>query len=178
MSMSFSSVRRVKARIILRNVILGFGMFATGCSHSSAPAPGEAQTEAPQTAGVVTDTKLSTFAGQIDTTVKSLTLKSGETTTIPVTLHNPGPDPWSSSGKVPITFSYRVLVGSEEKTVETPRTLLPRPLLPDQSVSLDAKIVAPAVPGKYILRLSMVQEGITWFVHSGGAATDILVDVK
>jgi hypothetical protein len=176
--MCFSCVSRVKSRIILRNVVLGFGMFATGCSHSSAPAPGEAQTEAPQTAGVVTDTKLSTFAGQIDTTMKSLTLKPGEATTIPVTLRNSGTDPWSSSGKAPITFSYRVLVGSEDKAVETPRTLLPRPLLPDQAVSLDAKIVAPAVPGRYTLRLSMVQEGITWFVNAGGAGTDVRVDVK
>jgi hypothetical protein len=163
---------------MVRNVILGLGMFATGCSHSSAPAPSEAQPVAAQPAGVLTDTKLSTFAEQIDTTAKSLTLKPGETTTIPVTLRNTGSDPWSSFGKAPITFSYRVLVGSEDKAVETPRTLLPQPLLPGQSVSLDAKIVAPAVPGKYILRLSMVQEGITWFVSSGGGATDIPVNVK
>jgi hypothetical protein len=126
----------------------------------------------------LSDTRLSAFAQDISTTVTGLTLKPGQTAKIPVTLRNPGPDNWSPSGIAPITFSYRWLVGTEEDTLTTPRSFLPKPLIPGQSVSLDATVVAPAAPGQYTLRLSMVQEGIEWFVHAGGQPKDIPVIVS
>lgn len=125
---------------------------------------------------LTSDSKLSGFAQNIATTVKTLNLATGQTTKIPVTLSNPGPDPWSSAGALPITLSYRWYLGVEDKVPVTARTLLPQPLLPGQSVSLEETIIAPSTAGRYTLRLSMVQEGVQWFISAGGRATDIPVE--
>lgn len=149
-----------------------------GCGSSPTPAAKEAAAPAPSRPGF-TDNKLPSFAQEITTTVKRLTLKPGETTKIPVTVRNTGSETWSSYGKDPITFSYRWYLGSKEDTVlPTNRTLLPQPLMPGQSAMLDATVVAPPVPGAWTMRLSMVQEGVAWFITEGGHATDVAVDVK
>ncbi len=129
-------------------------------------------------AALRSDERLSAFAQKITTPVKALSLKPGQAISIPVTIYNPGPDSWSSYGLAPVTFSYRWYVGSEDRVLVTTRTLLPQPLLADKSVSLNAAITAPSAAGHYTLRLSMVQEGVQWFLQAGGKATDIPAEVR
>lgn len=159
-------------------VLLGFG---TGCGSSNAPAP---SAEPSPTSAVAandagqTNVRLSGFAQLITSSVSKLSLARNEKITIPVTVRNTSPNPWSSSGKAPITFSYRWLVGSEDKVLETARTLLPTVLPPGESITLNATIVAPAQPGTYTLRLSMVQEGIAWFIGEGAPGLDVPTVVR
>jgi len=47
------------------------------------------------------------------------------------------------------------------------RALLPRDLPPGTSVDLELAIVAPSVPGSYVLEVDMVQEGVSWFSLKG-----------
>jgi hypothetical protein len=176
--MNLSSFDKNASRTFPRVIVACVGVLTFGCSQSPAPAAKEAAPAAVQPAGLQSDTKLPTFAQDISTTVKTLTLKTGQTIKIPVTVHNTGTEAWSPAGKAPVNFSYRWYVGTDDRVLETARTLLPRPLLPDQSFSFDATINAPMMAGRYTLRLSMVQEGIEWFVKAGGKATDIPVEVK
>jgi len=43
------------------------------------------------------------------------------------------------------------------------RTPLPRPLGPGETVDGSIRVAAPGTPGRYVLRLSVVQEGIAWY---------------
>ena len=48
-----------------------------------------------------------------------------------------------------------------------------------ESASLRGLIAAPAVPGRYALRLEMVSDGVTWFGDvNGGAPLCLDVDVR
>jgi hypothetical protein len=171
-----------------RNVLFGelfvmvcLGIISVSCGSSSSRAPAT-ETRPPEVRakdGRV-DTKLSSFAQEIRARndVTKLALKVGQQITLPVTVRNSGSDSWSSVGKAPITFSYRWLLGSQDSVLDTRRALLVEPLPPGGSVSFDATIVAPPVPGDYTLRLSMVQEGIAWFFSAGGRPLDIPVQVR
>ncbi|MDB5069333.1 MAG: methyltransferase FkbM family, partial [Candidatus Eremiobacteraeota bacterium] len=56
------------------------------------------------------------------------------------------------------------------------RTPLPQPLAPGAAVRGDMRVVAPRVPGRYVLRLSVVQEGVAWFddIDPDNGATDVV----
>ena len=178
MNMRFSPGDYRAPRPVPAVVAVCFAWFSASCGQSPRPGSKATPSATVTAAGTLVDTKLSGFAQEITTTTKALALTTGQTIRIPVVIGNPGPDTWISFGKAPITFSYRWYIGAEDKVAVTERTLLPRPLLPGQSVALDATIVAPPAPGRYTLRLSMVQEGIAWFMEAGGLATDLPVIVR
>lgn len=101
-----------------------------------------------------------------------------------VTLTNTGTMTWPSGGANPVYLSYHwinLVNGATE--YDGLRTPLPGDIPPGGSVTLNAQIRGPAVSGLYILKLDMVQEGITWFSWYGGAFTqnspslDIIIGV-
>ena len=58
------------------------------------------------------------------------------------------------------------------------RTPLPRPLAPGETADGSMRVVAPRAPGRYLLRLSLVQEGVAWFDDidpDNGAAEPVAV---
>lgn len=57
------------------------------------------------------------------------------------------------------------------------RTSLPRDLPPGETAALSATIQGPPQEGKFILRLTMVQEGVAWFEKFGGQPLDLPVTV-
>jgi hypothetical protein len=57
--------------------------------------------------------------------------------------------------------------------IEGARTALPWPLNPGDSVNVNAKIVAPATLGSFILRVSLVQEGVQWFMTAGATPLEL-----
>ena len=48
------------------------------------------------------------------------------------------------------------------------RTPLPHDLSPGESVRLNAAVQAPDQPGRYMLEVTLVQEGVAWFPERGG----------
>jgi len=110
---------------------------------------------------------LPSYSEDIQSSVKSLDLRTGETTQVPVTLKNTGPALWASAGKAPITLSSRWFDNQKMLAIEGERTLLPAPLPPGQSVNLQARAVAPPSAGHFFLKISLVQEGVTWFFEAG-----------
>ena len=57
------------------------------------------------------------------------------------------------------------------------RTPLPQDLAPGESVRLKMNIAAPARPGRYVINVTLVQEGFVWFDEKGGAALSLPVIV-
>ena len=57
--------------------------------------------------------------------------------------------------------------------IEGKRTTLPGTVAPGEAVSLAATVVAPDEPGSYVLRVSLVQEGVAWFMSKGAPPLDI-----
>jgi hypothetical protein len=60
---------------------------------------------------------------------------------------------------------------------ENNRNYLPRDLAPGASVEMRIGIKAMLVPGRYILELDLVHEGVAWFLLKGSAAPRVMVFV-
>ena len=95
---------------------------------------------------------------------------------------------WSKNVKNPVNFSYHWLNSKGEMAVfEGERTPLPWDIFYDNNsvynfggfnnIAMNAKVKAPDRPGDYILRLTMVQEGVAWFDAKGAKTKDIPVTI-
>ena len=98
-------------------------------------------------------------------------LLSFEETTVPVSLVNTGTDAWDPS-RVHLSYHWLWLVPRElafrSRTLpyhQGIRTELGAPVPPGGRVTVNGRILAPAVPGLYWLQWDMVEEGVTWFVQ-------------
>jgi hypothetical protein len=81
-----------------------------------------------------------------------------------VRLDNNGHERVSSFAPYPVHLTYRWLdVESKDPVVgEGARTLLRPPLPPDQRDTYSVHTIAPDQPGRYLLRVTLVQEGVMW----------------
>jgi hypothetical protein len=143
---------------------------------------GSKQAEKEQDASVMAtgqiNAALPSYSEDIQSSVKSLDLRIGEITQVPVTLKNTGPAVWASGGKAPINLSYRWFDNGKRLPIEGERTILPAPLPPGQSVNLQAKVMAPPSAGHFTLKIGLVQEGVTWFIDSGAQPLELPADVR
>ena len=98
--------------------------------------------------------------------------------TVPVTLRNTGIKTWMVTGKNAVRLSYHWTDTTGKQYLwEGERTNLPNPVLPDQEVTLEAKVKSPPLPGDYKLQWDMVEELITWFSQKGVAMPQAVVKV-
>jgi hypothetical protein len=125
---------------------------------------------------------LQVFKQEITSPAPLQTLKVDEKATMQVTVKNIGNEPWPNKGsdekstnRVGLGFHW---IDSTGKAIEEGRTLLPNPLMPGSSVTLDVNVQAPSKPGDYTLRFSMVQEHVVWFHGKGAAPFIVKVKVK
>jgi hypothetical protein len=123
---------------------------------------------------------LQVFKQEITSPAPLQKLKVDEKATMQVTVKNIGNELWPNNGidekktnRVGLGFHW---IDSTGKAIEEGRTLLPNPLMPGSSVTLDVNLQAPSKPGDYTLRFSMVQEHVVWFHDKG--ATPFVVKVK
>lgn len=76
---------------------------------------------------------------------------------------------WSASGlplqagALRVAASYRWLSPDGRALVDGDRSLLPGDVPPGGEVGMIVRARAPAEPGRYVLRLTFVQEGVAWF---------------
>ena len=75
---------------------------------------------------------------------------------------------WSSDEDPSVFVSYRWL---SRESVPLPqegrRSRLPRPLDPGAACRVPLVIETPAAPGRYVLAIDLVHEGVTWFSEAG-----------
>ena len=99
----------------------------------------------------------------------------GEVLEVPVRVTNTGSETWSAagvgSGTYRVAVSYRWLTpGGKPVVAEGARTLLPADVPPGGTVDVRVHVPAPDRPGRYQLRLTLLQEGVAWFDQAAGVA--------
>lgn len=93
-------------------------------------------------------------------------LGAGQTVTFPVTIRNVGIRAWGHSGSHPVRLGYRFYQNRQEIVLRPDqqiRSALPRTVNPNETVTFDARVKMPDLPGNYTLQLDLVHEGVTWF---------------
>ena len=93
------------------------------------------------------------------------TVVCGRTAAVRVELENGSSEPIGSFPPFPVQLSYRWLTDEHEGVVgpEALRTALKPALRPHESASYAMTIAAPDQPGRYRLRVTLVQELVRWF---------------
>ena len=121
---------------------------------------------------------LSSYNQLIQSPATNLSVSANEKFDVPVRIENPGTDTWISSGSAPVDISYKWFLDGKMLPIEGDRTVLPRPIGPKMSAELSVHVVAPSQPGKYELRITLVQEGVTWFMTKSNTYLAIPVAVR
>lgn len=125
---------------------------------------------------------LQVFKQEITSPAPLQTLTVDEKATMQVTVKNIGNELWPNKGSDE-KGTNRVGLGhywldSTGKAIQEGRTLLPNPLMPGSSVTLDVNVQAPSKPGDYTLRFSMVLELVAWFNDKGAEPFIVKIKVK
>jgi hypothetical protein len=96
-------------------------------------------------------------------------LSAGSWHEVTCRIENLGPAFLVSAPPHPVHISYRWVAGSAAEEGE--RTRLPQSIAPSTSAKCYLGLRAPAEPGVYELRVTLVQEGVAWFdeLHPGNA---------
>lgn len=89
-------------------------------------------------------------------------------TFIKMKVKNHGSETWPWWGHKAVAFSYHWLhADGSNSDWDGVRTSLPADISGEQELVLDVRILAPLVPGNYILRLTLIQENVRWFDEYG-----------
>ena len=149
-------------------LILGFCLLSTLSScrnRSSEPLP--------TAASLSTNKPLDDFDAEITSTVQELKVTPGAPFEIPVTIKNCTQETWSSTGKYPVVVSYKWFDNGLILPIEGDRTALPTPLPPMRSVTVTVKGGVPSSGQNLVVRISLVQEGVAWFMMKGAPSLPI-----
>jgi hypothetical protein len=93
---------------------------------------------------------------------------AGEKLAIEVQVRNGSNRTLASALPNPVHLSYHWLGEDGRIAVyDAPRSALLPPLAPGAAGSYPLTVTAPAAPGRYTLRLALVQEGVRWFDEAG-----------
>lgn len=121
---------------------------------------------------------LSTFDQRIQSSVHDLAVAANEKFDLPVRIENPGIETWTSVGSAPVNVSYKWFQDKKILPIEGDRTPLPKPIDPKASADMILHIVAPNQAGKYELRVTLVQEGVAWFMTKSNNYLALSVSVR
>ena len=95
---------------------------------------------------------------------------AGQTTTVPVTIRNLGNGTFPTTSSFPVNLAYHwTSAGGANVVWDGARTPLGGDLLTGQSITVNPAITAPTTGGSYVLKLDLVQEGVSWFSLKGAA---------
>ncbi len=119
-------------------------------------------------------------AGEIEGPA-ALASRPGEVLEIPVTVRNTGIVAWPA---LPDANGCWVRLGghlSTDRGIEVEwefgRADLPRELPPGGSAALTLRVRAPREPGRYVIELDLVAEGLFWFEDAGGRLAQVPLTV-
>lgn len=121
---------------------------------------------------------LTSFRQVLTSSITRLTLHRNEETKLPVIIHNPATETWTSTGKYPVTISYKWFKAGKMLPLEGERTVLPNAVSPNQSVQASVRVVAPDQAGAFALRVTLVQEAVAWFMLKSNTFLELPVIVQ
>src|SRR5438067_1871077 len=83
---------------------------------------------------------------------------------VSVAVTNSGTATWTAAGPQPVDLAYHWHDAAGNTVVwDGLRTPLAADVAPGQSVTLQARVVAPSGSGQYTLTFDLVREGVAWF---------------
>jgi hypothetical protein len=94
-----------------------------------------------------------------------------------ISVKNIGQQTWQAEGPNPVQLTYSWLTPEGKLVSHGDATPTPADIGPGKSQSLDATIVAPQEPGRYILSLTMIAQNLAWFSDVGGKPSNFPVTV-
>jgi len=101
-----------------------------------------------------------------------ITARAGTRLEVPVIVCNAGTMAWRSAGGHPVFLSYHLLQpgagGDAVAQFDNERSPIP-PLSPGEAALVPLRVLAPERPGRYVLDIDLVHEGVTWFAGRGSA---------
>jgi hypothetical protein len=121
---------------------------------------------------------LTSFDQQITSSISTLSLKPGQRTSIPVQIENPGSETWVTEGRYPVTISYKWFSGGQMLPIEGERTRLPGPVVPKGVINVPVDVIAPNQAGEFVVRITLVQEAVDWFMSKSGKYLELPASVK
>lgn len=87
---------------------------------------------------------------------------AGAELAVRLVLRNRGSRSWRDDGSFALASHWRTREG-EVHEWEGPRSPIPRPVAPGDTVEMTARLAAPSRPGIWFLQWDMVEEGVCWF---------------
>lgn len=107
-------------------------------------------------------------------------VKAGSEFVVPLTVENTSEFSWSSvAAHGPVNIAYSWLYVDEEMILrDGARTPLSQDVAPGKSLQVGAMVLAPKERGIYLLRISLVQEGVAWFTNRKVKPLDMTVIVE
>jgi hypothetical protein len=147
--------------------------FLSGLGDLYRPAPASAATPQP-----VPPQPLRSYRQLLTSSINRLNLHPAQEFTLPVRIENPSDETWDSRGPHPITISYKWFENGRMLPIEGLRTALPSSVGPKQSVLSDVRVAAPAQAGRFSLRVTLVEEGVTWFMTKTNMFLELTATVQ
>ncbi len=121
-------------------------------------------------------------AARIRPAVTRLVCRPGEPTTIETELVNTGATVWLREGRHGrgyVRLGAHLLDASGTMTeLDFGRAELPHDIPLQGRARVTLAVQAPASPGRYVVRLDMVNEGIAWFAAAGSETADVGLEVR
>lgn len=97
-----------------------------------------------------------------------------------VKVTNTGYEAWHNYGIITnLSYHWYEHETGKEVIYDGKRAFLPvKDLEPGESTTYELTVVAPSVPGTYLLRYDLVKEGVVWFSIKGNPTLDRVIEVK
>lgn len=102
---------------------------------------------------------------------------AGRTFDLPVRVRNAGTSTWPLQPDALRLANHWLRPGGRTFQHDSGREPMPVELAPGAAVDLTLNVPAPASPGKYVLELDLVHEGIAWFAERGSRTLAAPVEV-
>jgi hypothetical protein len=104
-------------------------------------------------------------------------MTAGQARTVDVEVHNVGSEVWPGGPdrrpQIRVGYRWRDAEGAIA-VADGSHTPIPSELRPGRSAMVPALVIAPPIPGPYVLELDLVEEGVRWF----GGEHVVRVDVR
>jgi hypothetical protein len=105
--------------------------------------------------------------------------RAGATTTARVAVANAGSATWRPQPDGGVRASYHWLDTLGTPVLwDGPRTELPHPVAPGETVELEIALTAPRPPGAYRLAFDLLEEHRFWFAEVGATPLEVAVEVE
>ena len=111
--------------------------------------------------------------------VAGASAEPGETLALVVSVTNDSPLPWTreAAGVLRAGNHWRAALDNRMLIQDDARALLPPVVQPGETCTLTLRVKAPDEPGRFVLEVDVVHEGISWFADKGSAVARIEMQV-